>query len=170
MLRQQTQSDGPVPIVVRTLGLPERFEDLAVRDVRFSRSVVGTDRPLRIEVVVVANLGARPHAAEGVELTVEGKTLTAVAEPIAPGAEASVFFEYRFTRTGQHIVEARLRRKDDLAGDDRANASSASERRSPSCSWTDRASAARWKARRATCRSPWRRPRWTSPTSPARRC
>ncbi len=112
---------GKVGLFCRLLTLPKRFDNRSVADVTFSRRVVGTDRPVGIEVKV-ANSGTTSSGRADVQLAVDGTALPPkrVART-APGAAETVSFEYQFTKPGRHIVSAHLAGADDLAADDRAS-------------------------------------------------
>ncbi len=111
---------GRVGLFCRLLKLPERFDNRSVSDITFSRRIVGTDRPVGIEVKV-ANSGTTAGGRADVQLAVDGTALPPqrVARTAA-GAAETVGFSYQFTSTGRHIVTARLAGADDLAADDRA--------------------------------------------------
>ncbi|MCL2701140.1 MAG: BatA domain-containing protein [Phycisphaerae bacterium] len=95
-------------VVVRTLALPESLRNLAVADLKFSRAIIGTDRPVRIEATI-ANTGTETVGPADVELTMDGARVgvRSVGE-ISPGASETVSFEHQFTRAGLHTAVAKL--------------------------------------------------------------
>jgi hypothetical protein len=112
---------GKAPqIVCRLLGAPADFRNLCVDEVKFSRNVVGTDRPVRIDVKV-SNTGASPSAGAEVELLVDGvQAGRAPLEEIPPNASQAVHFQHQFEQPGPKVIEARLGSPDDLPGDNSA--------------------------------------------------
>ncbi len=107
-------------VVCRTLSLPETFNNAALAAVTLGRSVVGTDRDLKI-TAEVANTGTSPITPAAVELTVDGgqpETLT--TQEIEPGSSETVTFEHRFDQPGRHMVQVRVAVDDDLADDNLA--------------------------------------------------
>lgn len=107
-------------VVWETLPVPEGLRNLTLSDIRFSRDVIGTDRPVRIDVTVVNN-GAESATAAALSLRAEGRTYVDKAiGQLAPGESRTIAFRHRFARTGTHAVEARLDVTDDLPADDAA--------------------------------------------------
>jgi len=108
-------------IICRWLPLPRIFRNVAVAEVGFSRKVVGTDRPVKIDVKVM-NTGTVTIKPLAVELTVDGAkvaTERAVTE-ILPRAAETVRFEHRFEHPGPRLVSAHVVMADDLAADNTA--------------------------------------------------
>jgi len=107
-------------VICRTFSLPATFRNASVGGMRFSRKIVGTDRPVGIEATVF-NTGTTDLEPVSVELAVDGAgadrrdtgTLTAQA------AE-TVRFEHRFLDPGPHEVVARVLVDDGLPLDNRA--------------------------------------------------
>lgn len=112
--------DVPASIVCRTLDLPRAFRNAAVADVRFSRKVVGTDRPVRIDVTIL-NTGSTPIEPLSVELAVDGQAAARqdTGELLA-GATESVRFDHRFDSPGPHLVTARALSEDEMPSDNAA--------------------------------------------------
>ncbi|MHC4718201.1 MAG: BatA domain-containing protein, partial [Planctomycetota bacterium] len=110
----------PPTVVVRTLPPPAQWRNVAVGQVNFSRSAIGTDREVEVSVTL-NNTGAGAVEPEAVELTVDGKGVEARQRPpeIAEGASATVTFRHRFRHPGPSIVAATVRCEDDLPGDNR---------------------------------------------------
>lgn len=105
-------------VVWETLPVPEGLRNLTLSDIRFSREVIGTDRPVRIDVTIVNN-GAESATATALVLEVEGRSYVDKAiGQLAPGESRTIAFRHRFNKTGTHPVEARLDVSDDLPADD----------------------------------------------------
>jgi hypothetical protein len=111
--------DFPVPpeIICRTLTLPQALRNVAIGEVRFSRKVIGTDRPVRIDVTVT-NAGTTVVEPLAIELAVNGASVARqeVIE-MAPGAAETVRFDHLFGRTGLHVVTAKVLSEDEMPAD-----------------------------------------------------
>lgn len=104
-------------LIVRQFPLPASVRNLAVADLRFSRQVIGTDRPVTIEVPVT-NTGAESVTPAAVELVVGETTLSDTSlGQILPGTTETVKFSHTFAQSGGHILRARIKVEDDLPGD-----------------------------------------------------
>ena len=106
-------------VFVRNLGLPQGIRNLTVKDVAFSRPVVGTDRDVRIDVTL-ANTGREGVTPSKISLNVgEPKELvnSAVGQ-MEPGAERVVSFMHRFKKAGAQVVTASVDADDEMASDD----------------------------------------------------
>lgn len=106
-------------VFVRNLGLPGGIRNLTVKDVTFSRPVVGTDRDVRIDVTI-ANTGREAVTPRQISLNVgESKELVnnAVGQ-LEPGAEQVISFMHRFTQAGAQVVRASVDADDEMASDD----------------------------------------------------
>jgi hypothetical protein len=114
--------DFPVPpeIVCRTLALPKALRNVAVGDVRFSRKVIGTDRPVRIDVTVI-NSGTTVVEPLSIELEIDGAAVARqeVIEMV-PGAAETVRFDHLFGRPGLHVVGAKVLSEDEMPADNSA--------------------------------------------------
>jgi hypothetical protein len=109
------------PVLVRTLGLGESLTNAAISDLAPSRQVVGTDRPVHIDVQV-DSLGNRRAQPGEVSLAIDGRALaTRPIEPMEPGSSQTVRFEASFEEPGSHVLTARLSGSDDLAADNEAS-------------------------------------------------
>jgi hypothetical protein len=107
----------PLRFFCRTLKLPGTFHNATLADLAFSRPVVGTDRPVSIEVKI-ANSGTVRVEPSGVNLSVDGEAVgRQPIAPIPPGAEEAVRFEHRFRTPGPHVVAAQVVCEDDLPSD-----------------------------------------------------
>jgi hypothetical protein len=105
-------------LVVRPLSLPEVYNNLTVSDIRASRDVVGTDRPVQIEIELT-NTGTAALTGQGVELFIDGQLVRRrPAQRIEPGAKGVLQISHHFTQPGRHVLEATVRVDDDLPGDD----------------------------------------------------
>jgi hypothetical protein len=108
---------GPTQIIVRTLSLPSLYRNLTVANVSVSRRVVGTDRPVRIDVTVT-NTGTEPLDANEALLTVDGASTKRYKLPVVrPNASETAHFDHRFDRVGRHVLRASLATPDDLPVD-----------------------------------------------------
>jgi hypothetical protein len=104
-------------VILRRFPLPASFRNAAVAGIRYSREVVGLDRPVSIEVTV-ENTGTESITPTGLDLLVEGKTLSdSSLGQLPPGARQTLRFLHQFKQTGSLIVEAKLEAQDDLALD-----------------------------------------------------
>jgi len=118
------EGEGPASarpeIVVRNLPAPDSFANVAVREIRLSRPVVGTDRPVAIRVTV-ENTGTGRVEPQAVELAIDGAAprRQPVGALLAGGAE-TVEFHHHFRRPGRHLLAARVLCEDALGADDAA--------------------------------------------------
>jgi hypothetical protein len=114
--------DFPVPpeIVCRTLPLPKALRNVAISDIRFSRRVIGADRPVRIDVTVI-NCGTTVVEPLSIEFSVDGARATRqeVIEMV-PGAAETVRFDHLFARPGLHVVTAKVLSEDEMPADNTA--------------------------------------------------
>lgn len=107
-------------IICRTLSLPAEYDNAAIGDVRLSRAVVGTERPVRIDVQVL-NCGTVRTEPSSVEVAVDGSAPEREqVGPIEPNAAETVHFAHRFDVPGPHLISARLARDDALPADNAA--------------------------------------------------
>ncbi len=105
-------------VILRRFELPTAFRNAALAEIRYSREVVGVDRAVTIEVVV-ENTGTEAITPGGVNLLVEGKSLTdSGMGQLPPGARQTVRFLHQFAKPGSAVVQAKLDIADDLALDD----------------------------------------------------
>lgn len=117
-LREALQNLSSTPkVVVREMPLPRQVRNLALRDIVLSRGVVGTDRPVSVEVTV-ENTGTEAVSPGALELTAGDKVLTnRTLGQILPGTTDVVRFEHRFSVPGAHVLQARLAVEDEIADD-----------------------------------------------------
>ena len=105
-------------VFVRFLELPQGIRNLTVKNLVFSRPVVGTDRDVRIDVTL-ANTGREAVTPAHVTLSAGGKeTVDRSVGQMEPGAERVVSFLHRFETPGAQVVEARVAADDEMASDD----------------------------------------------------
>ena len=106
-------------IICRQLAMPKSFTNVAVTEMTVSRRVIGTDRPVRIEVKVT-NTGSVAVKPSSVELTIDGGSrMIEAAGEIQPNAAEMVRFGHTFARPGRHVVTAKVVCKgDELPVDD----------------------------------------------------
>ncbi len=106
-------------VFVRNLGLPQGIRNLTVKDLAFSRPVVGTDRDVRIDITI-ANTGREAVTPSKVSLNVgEPKELVnSVVGQMEPGSERIVSFRHRFKVQGAQVVTAAVDADDEMVSDD----------------------------------------------------
>ena len=108
---------GTPRVIWRTLGLPERLRNLTVADLRLSRTAIGTDRDVRVDVTV-ANNGDEAATPDALLLSAEGRTYSdSAVGQLQPGQRRTVSFRHRFRSPGTHAVKAILDVSDDLPSD-----------------------------------------------------
>jgi hypothetical protein len=104
--------------ICRVLGLPSEYANLAVASITPSRRVIGTDRPVAIDVTVV-NYGTTTSAPCAIELSVDGGSpVRRNVGALEPDAAETVRFSHRFTMAGRRAVSVRVAAEDDLPADD----------------------------------------------------
>ncbi|MGI6496027.1 MAG: BatA domain-containing protein [Kiritimatiellia bacterium] len=107
-------------IVWRRLPLPATIRNAAVASITPSRTIVGTDRPVRIDIAI-ANTGTESITPQSLALIVDGKpTVHRAIGQIEPGTTRTLSFPVTPERHGAQLVEAVLDARDDLPDDDRA--------------------------------------------------
>ena len=105
-------------IFLRTLELPKGIRNLTLKNVTFSRPVVGTDRDVRVDVTL-ANTGRESVTPANVTLLAGGKEkVDRSVGQMEPGTERVVSFLHRFDTPGAQVVEARVAADDEMASDD----------------------------------------------------
>ena len=109
---------SPPQLVCRKLSLPATFRNMALSDVTISRTIIGTDRPVKVDAKI-SNSGTMPVQPSGAEMLVDGMPVSRqeFVKEIPPGSAETVRFEYRFEAPGRHIVTAKVIGDDDLAAD-----------------------------------------------------
>ena len=104
-------------VIVRELALPVRVRNAAVAGLSFSREVIGTDRPVTVEVTV-ENTGSEAVTPSGVELRIGGETFTdKTLGQLMPGTREVVRFEHHFKVSGGYEAEARVLVEDEIETD-----------------------------------------------------
>ncbi len=106
-------------VIVRQLAVPARVRNAAVVGIDLSRAVVGTDRPVSIDVTV-ENTGTEAVTPAAVELDLgRGQVLQGTSPgQMAPGAKEVVTFTHQFRQQGSVLAQARVVVEDDIALDD----------------------------------------------------
>ena len=123
------------PILYRKFSLPKTLRNVALNNVHLTRDVLGTDRPVGIELTlentgteaitptaVELSIGVPPT--EGVAATGEVKTETFVRlletklNQLQPGVKETVRFSHQFSKPGSYLVSAKVVVQDDLPLDD----------------------------------------------------
>lgn len=104
-------------VVLRRLPMPKALNNVAVDDLTFSRKIVGTDRPVSIDVKI-SNTGAAAASPTGVELLVNGlQVARQTMGELAASASETVQFTHRFDSPGPKAVSARVLWEDDIPAD-----------------------------------------------------
>ena len=107
-------------VYVLTIGRKEQVTNLGVREIELRRTVVGTDRDVRI-TVNVRNSGENAFDPSHLNFSIDGTRVRQVSlEKLLPGAPTSASFVYRFKKSGSHFVTAELD-SDMLESDNRAH-------------------------------------------------
>jgi len=105
-------------VILRELDLPRQVRNLTVREIALSRRVIGTDRPVTVDVTV-ENTGSEAVSPRQIALTVDGETKTSrTLGQLLPGTTETVSFSHRFPTPGARALEARLDVDDEIDVDD----------------------------------------------------
>lgn len=105
-------------VIMRKFAMPTSFRNAAISGITYSRDVIGTDRPVTIEVTV-ENTGTEAITPGGVELKIGDKTLKdSGTGQLQPGAKGTVRFLHQFKDAGSFVVAATVKANDELALDD----------------------------------------------------
>lgn len=124
------------PILFRKFSLPTNFRNVSVSNIHLSRDVLGTDRPVGIDLTL-ENTGTEAISPAAVELTIgtpppDGQPAPAATNGVEtfkllkevklsqlqPGAKETVRFTYKFGAAGSHVLRAKVSVQDDLPQDD----------------------------------------------------
>ena len=104
-------------VITRFLPLPKTFRNVALSSLTTSRTVVGTDRSVSIDVQV-ENTGRETVAPDGVQLRFQdGTVISQPLDPIEPGQSQYVRFSHQFQQNGTQVLTARVTYNDDLVDD-----------------------------------------------------
>lgn len=107
-------------LILRDLGAPASFRNVAVSRLEASRPLVGTDRELLLRATIT-NTGGEALAPGMIRLDIDGvKSAESSVGLLAPGQEETVEFAHRFTKRGPFVASAVIEARDDLPSDDRA--------------------------------------------------
>lgn len=105
-------------VLLRKFALPKTFRNVALAGINYSREVIGTDRPVTIEVTV-ENTGTEAVTPNGVEVKIGDKLLKDPGTgQLQPGARGTVRFLHQFKDPGSFVVSAAVKVSDELALDD----------------------------------------------------
>ncbi len=105
-------------IILRKFPMPTSFRNAAIAGITYSRDVIGTDRPVTIEVTV-ENTGTEAITPGGVELKIGDKLLKdSGTGQLQPGTKATIRFLHQFKDPGSFVVAATVKANDELALDD----------------------------------------------------
>ena len=108
----------PPKILVRTLPLPKGVRNVAVKEIAFSRPVVGADREVRIDVTLV-NTGHESVTPSKVVLKIgEEEKIDRSVTQMEPGSERQLSFVHQFKNAGAQVVEVTVDAHDELPSDD----------------------------------------------------
>lgn len=109
---------APPRLIIRRFPPPKAFRNALVSDIRLARAVVGTDRPVRVDVTLF-NAGDSPLQPAAVELLLDGQRIdqTPLVKDLLPNASEVLHFNVGFDKPGYHVLKARLAVEDDLAAD-----------------------------------------------------
>ena len=104
-------------LLFRFLETPAKLRNVAVTEIAAARKVIGTDRPLPIQALVV-NAGQTPVAVFSAYLTIDGRQVgRRPVGPLEPHVSESVGFSYRFDSPGPHVIDVKADVEDDLPDD-----------------------------------------------------
>lgn len=105
-------------VVCRRLEIPGDFRNAVVSGIRLSRKVIGTDRPVKVDVAV-DGAGTIPVRPAAVEWWVDGRKVeqVPVIKDLLPRTSEAFHFTVHFDKPGYHVVGARLQAEDDLPAD-----------------------------------------------------
>jgi hypothetical protein len=115
----KTLSDLPTKprVVTRFLEQPKTYQNIAVSSMTLSRTVVGTDRSVSVDVRV-ENTGRETAAPDGVQLRFQdGTVVSRPLDPIEPGQSQYVRFSHQFSQDGTQVLTAHVTYNDDLIDD-----------------------------------------------------
>jgi hypothetical protein len=109
---------APPRVFCRRLESPGMFRNALVSDIRLSRSVIGTDRPVKVDVAI-GNTGTVPVRPAALEWVVDGRKVERVPiiKDLMPQTSEAFQFTHQFDTPGYHVVSARLQAEDDLPAD-----------------------------------------------------
>ncbi len=108
----------PPKVIVRRLTVPASFRNASATGMTLSRQVIGTDRPVSIDVQVL-NSGSAPAQPTGVELYADDVLVERqpFIKELLPNVTEVLHFTHQFAQPGRHILKAVITVEDDLADD-----------------------------------------------------
>lgn len=109
---------SPPRVICRRLESPGAFRNAVVSDIRLSRTVIGADRPVKVDVSI-GNSGTVPVRPAALEWVVDGRKVEQIPiiKDLLPQTSEAFHFTHHFTAPGYHVVSARLQAEDDLPAD-----------------------------------------------------
>lgn len=109
----------PAPeVICLRLPIPKTFRNVTVEDITPSRSVIGTDRPVRIDVKI-SNNGSLPVKPLQIGLFIDDLQVgrETPSRDIVPGSADMVSFVCKFDSPGRHRLQAKAFCEDNLGSD-----------------------------------------------------
>ena len=108
----------PPKVVIRRLPAPSAFRNAAIAGMSLSREIIGTDRPVTIDVQVL-NSGSAPAQPTAVELYADDTLIERqpFIKELLPHVTEVMHFTYTFALPGRHVLKAAVVADDDLADD-----------------------------------------------------
>lgn len=109
---------APPKVIIRRLPAPSAFRNAAVVGLTLSRQIIGTDRPVTLDVQVL-NSGSAPAQPTAVEVYSD-ETLVErqpFIKELLPHVTEVLHFTCTFTQPGRHVLKAAVVADDDLPDD-----------------------------------------------------
>ena len=108
----------PPKVIVRRLSAPATFRNAAVVGLSLSRQVIGTDRPVAIDVQVL-NSGTAPAQPAAVSLFADDTLVERqpFVKELLPNVTEILHFTHTFAQPGRHLLKAVVEAEDDLRED-----------------------------------------------------
>ena len=108
----------PPKLIIRRLPVPSTFRNDAVVGLTLSRQVIGTDRPVDVDVQVL-NAGSVPAQPAAVSLFADDVLVERqpFVKELLPNVTEVQHFTYTFTQPGRHVLKAVVEAEDDLRDD-----------------------------------------------------
>jgi hypothetical protein len=109
---------SPPRLVLRRLPVPPDFQNAAVSEITLSRRVIGTDRPVKIDVSVL-NAGDAPLQPSAIDLVLGSNRVERIpiVKELLPHSTEIFRFDYTFDVPGYHVLRAELVVEDSLPDD-----------------------------------------------------
>ncbi|MGN1360219.1 MAG: BatA domain-containing protein [Kiritimatiellia bacterium] len=110
----------PVPpqVIWRTLPVSTSIRNVTVSSITLNRSLVGTDRPVGIDVTI-SNTGGESVTPDSVQVAIGEKLLSnnRIGQ-LEPGMSQTIHFSHRFEQSGTQLIRAEVTAGDDMPSDD----------------------------------------------------